>query len=102
MEMQKIELETARTELYNRQAKWAKAMEAISQALSSQMYPLDSHAFELIRDLLTAMGASANRISEPAQGEEDHPVHVQTRPASPEKIDTLTNTLLNWLERKRS
>jgi hypothetical protein len=102
MEMQKIELETARTELYNRQAKWAKAMEAISKALSSQMYPLDPHAFDIIRDLLTAMGASPSRASNTASGQDNGFSNVSTASANSEQVDELTNTLLSWLDRKRS
>ena len=102
MEMQKIELETARTELHNRQAKWAKAMEAVSKALSSQMYPLDPHAFDIIRDLLSAMGASPSRVSNVASGQEDGSPSVSSASANAEQVDELTNTLLSWLDRKRS
>lgn len=101
IEIQKIELETARTELYNRQAKWAKAMEAISQALSSPMYPLDAHAFGIIRDLLTAMGAAPSRVAEAAPEQDRYSGNGSPAAGSPEQVDALTNTLLNWIERKR-
>lgn len=100
IEIQKIELETARTELYNRQAKWAKAMEAISQALSSQVYPLDAHAFEIIHDLLKAMGTAPEQGS--ASGQENRSGNGSMRAGNPEQVDELTNTLLSWLARKRS
>jgi hypothetical protein len=100
IEMQKIELERARTELHTQQAKWSKAMEAISQALSSPMYPLDSHALGIIRDLLTALGVAPAQASESAQ--ENQSGNGSQVVGNPEQVDALTNTLLGWLDRKRS
>jgi hypothetical protein len=102
MELQRIELETARAELQFRQEKMTRAMDAIAQAFSAPTYPRDPREVEIIRDLIAALGGSPQRTPEPSSGQDHRPPNGQAAAPNPEKIDTLTNTLLNWLERKRS
>lgn len=97
MEMQKIDLEKARAELQFRQDKWTQAMDAISQAFSAQTFPRDPQIVEIIRELLAAMGASTGRTQQAGSNGEGRSAET----ASPERIDSLTQTLKDLLKRKR-
>lgn len=102
MELQKIELDRARAELQFRQERMSRAMDAIGQAFSSQTYPRDAREVEIIRDLIAALGGSADRTAKQASSQDiPAPSGSSGTPAS-DKIDSLTDTLLNWLEHKRS
>lgn len=102
MELQRIELEKARAELQFKQEKWLRAIDAISQSFSTQAYPRDPREVELIGELLNAMGESTYRTGEATSEEEDSPPEGTNGSANTKKIDELTNTLLNWMDRKRS
>jgi hypothetical protein len=102
MDLQKIELERVRTEFHFRQERWKRAMDAIAQAFSAQTYPRDPREVEIIRELLNEMGGPSNRTPESTSAQEDNSSNGPTGISNPEKIDTLTNTLLSWLDRKRS
>ena len=102
MEIQKIELEKARAEFKFKQEQWTRALDAIAQALSAQTFPGDKHAVDIIRDLLGAIGTSSNRSGEAAQAQFDSTSAGSNGSANSERIDELTDTLLNWLEHKRS
>jgi hypothetical protein len=56
MELQKIELEKERAEFQYRQGRLLRALDAISQALSSQSLSQDPQAMETIRELLQSLG----------------------------------------------
>lgn len=90
MELQSIELEKERADLKFRQEKMMRAMDAIAQAFSAPTYPRDPREVEIIKELLGALGNTANDTSQKA------------KPQTADKIDTLTNTLLNWLDRKKN
>lgn len=90
MEHQTIELEKERADLKFRQEKMNRAMDAISQAFAAPTYPRDPREVEIIKELLGALGNTRSDSG------------PQTKPQSTDRIDTLTSTLLNWLDRKRS
>lgn len=102
MELQKIELDTARAELQFRQERMSRAMDAIGQAFSSQTYPRDPREVEIIRDLIAALGGSVDRTVKAAPTPEAPAPNGSSGTPNPEKIDSLTDTLLNWLEHKRA
>lgn len=102
MELQKIELDTARAELRFRQERMSRAMDAIGQAFSSQTYPRDPREVEIIRDLIAALGSSVDRPVKAAPGPETPAPNGSSATPNSEKIDSLTDTLLNWLEHKRA
>jgi hypothetical protein len=93
MDLQTIELEKARAELDFRQKKMMRAMDAIAQAFAAPTYPRDPREVEIIKELLGALGGTQNGSG---NGQD------QSKPQSTDRIDTLTNTLLNWLDRKRT
>jgi hypothetical protein len=101
MEIQRIELEKARAEFKFQQEKWTRAMGAIAQVFSSQTYPRDPQVVEVIRELLSAMGHTQGSETISGQVERSTSNGSSEIPKA-EKIDSLTNTLLNWLERKHS
>jgi regulator of protease activity HflC (stomatin/prohibitin superfamily) len=106
MKMQSLEFERARSELQAelqyRQETMMQAMSAVGQALSASGYPLDARAMEIIRDIIGEF-----RVGQ--TGPEAMPGAAQKSPASSkqpgtfnaEKVSTLTDTLLNWLNYKR-
>ena len=102
MDLQKIELEKVRTEFHFRQERWKRAMDAIAQAFSTQTYPRDPREVEIIRELLGEMGGYSNQSSQPVPVPEEALPDSPAGNSNPEKIDTLTNTLLSWLDRRRS
>ncbi len=102
MELQKIELDTARAELQFRQERMSRAMDAIGQAFSSQTYPRDPREVEIIRDLIAALGGSVDRTVKAVPSPEAPSPNGSSGTPNSEKIDSLTDTLLNWLEHKRA
>lgn len=102
LDMQKIELENARTDYQFRQEKWMRAMEAIGQAFSSPAFSRDPQVVEIIWQLLGAMGVSPKPAEEAVTGQEV--TAVSNKPAEipdTEEMDSLTNMLLGLLARKR-
>lgn len=93
MELQSIELEKARAELDFRQKKMMRAMDAIGQAFSAPAYPWDPREAEIIKELLAELRGTQNGAG---NGRE------QGKSPNTDRLDSLTNTLLNWLDRKRS
>ena len=102
MELQRIELERARAELQFKQEKWLRAIDAISQSFSTQNYPRDPREVEIISELLSVMGESTPKPDETSLEEGASPPAGTNGAANTKKIDELTNTLLNWMKRKRS
>ena len=102
MQLQKIDLEKARMELQFRQDKMMRAMDAIAQAFSTPTYPRDPREVEIIKELLGALGSTPASGPDGTTGSQDHAAPESSRAPNPEKIDALTDTLLNWLDRRRS
>lgn len=98
VEMQKIELEKARADFKYRQENWGKAVNAIVQTLSNQTYPPDSAEYEVIKELLEELRAATGPNGEAAKGGKAPAGSAKT--ANPERINELTNTLLNWRKSK--
>jgi hypothetical protein len=89
MEHQGIQLDKERSDLEFRQKKMMRAMDAISQAFATAPYPRDPREVEIIKELLGVLGGSSNGQSQPAKSDDV------------ERIDSLTDILLSWTERKR-
>lgn len=102
MHFQKIDLEQARMELQYRQGKMERAMSAITQALSAPTYPRDPRELEIIKELLGELSSHPGASPDGVIGQEEHQTSRSTRTPNTERIDTLTDTLLNWLNHKRS
>lgn len=102
MELQRIELDNARSEFQYRQEQWRQAVDAIAQTLSSPSYPQDPQVFGVIRELLNALSGSQVRAQEPASETEVPSPGGSTGTSNSEKIDELTNILLNWQKRTPS
>jgi hypothetical protein len=98
MEMQKIELERARADFKYRQEIGGKAVDAIVQTLSNQTYPPDSAEYEVIRDLLEELRASTFQGDETPKSGKSTSGPAKT--SHSERINELTNTLLNWRKPK--
>jgi regulator of protease activity HflC (stomatin/prohibitin superfamily) len=99
MQMQNMELEQARADLRYRQEIMSKAMDAIGQALSSSTYPMDSRAVGLIKELVGELRGQVNSGTV-ATNQADGTAPTQ-RTASAERIGTLTDTLIKWLDYKQ-
>jgi hypothetical protein len=94
-----IELADKRQHLQRRENEFTKAIEAISAATSSINFPLNSSIVETMSELVAALkeevdngsgtAARVNRITRP------------TAQAGTDKVEKLTNTLLNLLNPKR-
>ncbi|HSB03253.1 MAG TPA: hypothetical protein VLE49_21565 [Anaerolineales bacterium] len=105
MQFQKIELEKARMALQFRQDKMMRAMDAIAKAFSTPAYPRDPREVEIIKELLGALGGDSTTDAPPpegATGPEGRAAAEPSKTPNPEKIDALTDTLLSWLDRRRS
>ena len=100
IELQKIELERARADFLYRQEKWMRAMDAISQALSSPAHSRDPQVLQGIQQLLGAMGVSPAPSAEAVAGQENRPVQEPDQTPNPEDVDSLTTNLLSLLSRR--
>jgi hypothetical protein len=94
MEMQKIDLEKARADFKYRQEIGAKAVDAIVQTLSNQTYPPDSAEYDVIRELLEELSVSTFQNEDAAKA--GKAPKGTAKPSNPERINELTNKLLNW------
>jgi regulator of protease activity HflC (stomatin/prohibitin superfamily) len=102
MKLQSMELERARAELTYRQEIMRRAMDAIGQAFSSSAYPMDAREVEIIKEIIGELRGTPGSVSEVAAEQDSNPPSKLTSVTSPERLDTLTATLLNWLDYKRS
>ena len=100
MQLQKIELEDARLTLQTRQAKTMRAMDAIVQAVSAPAAPGDRRGVEIAQQLLDELRSASSSSPETAAGPESHAASEPGKKPNPERIDALTETLLNWLNRR--
>jgi hypothetical protein len=98
MEMQKIELEKARADFKYRQEIGGKAVDAIVQTLSNQTYPPDEAEYEVIRQLLEELSVSIFKNGETKKDGRESKGPAKT--PNPERVNELTNTLMNWRKSK--
>lgn len=100
MKMQEIDLQKARNELQLRQDKWVGALEVFERMLSTP-YPRDQREIDLIRELLNELRVMASAGAE-SELEKQKPISAEmgTKKVD-DKIDSLTKTLLNLLDRKK-
>jgi uncharacterized protein YhaN len=102
MKLQSMEFERARADLNYQQEIMRRAMDAIGQAFSASAYPMDPREVEIIKEIIGELrnksGLTAPSTTEP--GGISPPRSENT--TGPERLDTLTDTLLNWLDYKRS
>jgi hypothetical protein len=99
MESQRIELENERAEQQLQQQRVMHAMDAITQALANPAYPYDPRGVEIIKDLLGEIGSrSDSHRNGTAKREQAQPQAAQA--STPDRLDILTNMLLNWSDRK--
>jgi hypothetical protein len=100
MKIQQLDLQKARNELQLRQDKWLGALEVFEQMLSTP-YPRDQREIELIRELLTELREMASAGAQPeAEKQKSTGAEAGTKKID-DKIDSLTKTLLNLLDRKK-
>lgn len=102
MKLQSMEFERARAELNYQQEIMRRAMDAIGQAFSASAYPMDPREVEIIKEIIGELRSKSGLTAQPTteQGSASQPRPENT--TSPERLDTLTDTLLNWLDYKRS
>jgi hypothetical protein len=100
MKWQQVELDNARQAFQARQNILSRAMDAIGQGLSSQAYPQDPQVAKAMKDLLSAIIASPSQTPE-ASRHGERPAERSNGASNYENIDSLTNNLLNLIERKR-
>ena len=101
LRLQEIDIEGARNDLQWRQDKWSRAMDAITQTLSTPN-PRNQREIDIIQELLNELKALTFQATEV---DVDKQKYVSDEPIvkkSNDKIDTLTNTLLTLLNRKRA
>jgi regulator of protease activity HflC (stomatin/prohibitin superfamily) len=97
-----MELENARAALGYRQDTMHRAMDAIRQALSAQGYPRDPREIEVAKELLKLLGDIPGSGPDASTRTADDAGSGSGKTPNSEKIDSLTDTLLNLLNRKRS
>jgi hypothetical protein len=100
IERQRLEIEQLRADFQNRQEKWMRAMDAISQAVSSPTFSRDPQVVRVIQQLLSSMGVSSPQPTEAAATSETSAAGKTVRTPNPEEMDSLTNNLLGLINRK--
>lgn len=106
VKLREIELDDKSKHLQRREDEFIKAIDAISNSFSSG-YPLNATVIKTMTDLVAALkeevGSEAKSMAERTAGE-NKPANGESRtsPTTPtDKVDQLTNTLLNLLKPKR-
>jgi DNA repair exonuclease SbcCD ATPase subunit len=89
-----IELNNKRQHLQRRENEFSKAIEAISAATSSANLPLNSDTVKTMTELLAALKEEVDNNASSKQNR-------ITRPTGADKVEKLTNTLLNLLNPKK-
>jgi hypothetical protein len=105
-ELREIELEDRRNHLQRRENEFFKAIDAISLAISSSAYPTNSNVIKIMTDLVSALKEDVG--TETYAGAEAVPTEnksatgeSRTTPTGSDRVEKLTNTLLNLLNPKR-
>jgi len=100
MESQRIALEQERAAQQLEQQRVMHAMDAITQALANPAYPYDPRGVELIKQMLDEIGSRSGTRRDGAVKREQPPQPQPAQAANTDRLDALTNMLLNWSERK--
>jgi hypothetical protein len=107
--IREIELDDRRKHLQRRENEFAKAIDAISATISSG-YPMNANIIKTMTDLVAALKEEVNSGPNPApepEAAENKPPKSERQPASAaspagsDKVEKLTNTLLNLLNPKK-
>jgi hypothetical protein len=101
MKLQEIELEKARNDLQWRQEKWSRAMDAISQTLTTPNYQRDQRELELIGQIMNELKLLTGQGVDSGADGQKNTLSEAVNKKSGNKIDTLTDTLLSLLNRKK-
>jgi len=105
---QEIELDNERRRYQRKQDRNMKALETISRALTAPGYPRNPNEIKgIIEELINALKADEAAASKPEATPNSKPAEAQasSTPATDknaEKIENLTNTLLNLLDHRNS
>jgi hypothetical protein len=102
IERQRFEIEQLRADFQNRQDIIMRAMEAIAQAFASPAFLRDPQVAETVWKLFSSMGISRPQLAEPASATGPKPTGEPTGFQNANEVDSLTNTLLSLLARKRT
>jgi regulator of protease activity HflC (stomatin/prohibitin superfamily) len=102
MRLQSMEFERARAELNYRQEIMRRAMDAIGQAFSSSAYPMDPREVEIIKEIIGELRNTSGSAAEASTELGGSPSSKSSDLKDPERLDTLTDTLLNWLDYKQT
>ena len=78
-----------------------RAMDAIGQAFSASTYPMDPREVEIIKEIIGEFRGQTSGDGIPNAGLGNHPSSKQPGTSNGDRIGTLTDTLLNWLDYKR-
>ncbi len=102
MKLQSMEVERARAELNYQQEIMRRAMDAIGQAFSASAYPMDPREVEIIRDIIGELRGNSSLTAEAKSAKGNSLSSETAGTKSTQRLDSLTDTLLNWLDYKRS
>ena len=98
--MQEIELEDRSKHLQRRENEFIKAIDAISATFSSG-HPMNAAIMKTMTDLVDALREEIDNGSNPPPGSKPSKTEPSTSSASDDKVEKLTNTLLNLLNPKK-
>lgn len=106
VQLQEIDLDNKRKHLQRRENEFFKAIEAISAATTTSGYPTNPNVIKVMTDLVAALKEGVGSEQAPAvesSSAENKPSAVATASASAptDKVEKLTNTLLNLLKPKK-
>jgi hypothetical protein len=100
MKLQQVQLDNARRALSLQQEKWSRAMDALSQTLSTPNFQRDPREIEVIGQIVNQLKELTSKGTDPG----DQVQKVNSREAvdkkDAENIDSLTDRLLSMLNRK--
>lgn len=100
MKLQQVELENSRRALTLQQEKWSRAMDALSQALSTPNFQRDPREIEVIGQIVNQLKELTGQgLDGTAQIQKSDSREAGNR-KNDENIDSLTERLLNMLNRK--
>jgi hypothetical protein len=102
IERLRFENERIKAEFQNRQEITMRAMEAIAQAFASPAFLRDPQVAETVWKLFSSMGISRPQPVEPASGSRRQPDAEPIGFQNASEVDSLTDTLLSLLARKRA
>jgi len=101
MKLQQIELDNARQALALQQAKWARAMDAVSQTLATPNFQRDPREIEVIGQIVNQLKALSNQGIDSGTHAQKVDSSETDNKNSGDNIDSLTDKLLSLLKRKK-